>query len=142
MPYQVFPASDGHLIIACGNDGQFGALTRVLGLAGMDTDPEYATNALRVEHRAALCAVIARVTATRTKADLIAAFETAGVPAGPINTVAEALDEPQITARGMRIAPEGIAGLRTPIRFSRSNMALDRAAPLLGTGEPAFGERE
>lgn len=142
VPYQVFPSSDGHLIIACGNNRQFIALTRVLGLDGLDADPRYASNPLRVEHRDTLCAKIAEMTVTHTKAELIAKLEVAGVPAGPINTVAEALSESQIVARNMRIAPEGIEGLRTPILFSRSGMALHRAAPLLGTGDARFGESE
>ena len=134
VPYQVFPAADGHLIIACGNDRQFAALTRVLGMGGYAENPAYATNPARVANRAALVAEIAAITATRARADLIAALEGAGVPGGPINTVAEALSEPQIAARGLRIAPEGIPGLRTPLRFSRSPMALDRAGPALGSG--------
>lgn len=142
VPYQVFPSSDGHLIIACGNDRQFAALSRVLKLGGLATDPCYASNSRRVEHRDVLCAALAQATATRTSADLIAALEAASVPVGPINTVAEALEEPQIVARGMRIAPQGIDGLRTPIRFSRSVMTLDRAAPLLGASDAAFGETE
>ncbi|MFB2531618.1 CaiB/BaiF CoA transferase family protein [Paracoccus sp. p3-h83] len=139
VPYQVFPASDGHLIIACGNDRQFAALCRVLGLAGLADDPAYASNAARVAHRGRLCAAIAAATAARPRADLIAALEGAGVPGGPINTVAEALAEPQIAARDLRIAPEGIAGLRTPIRLSRSPLTTDRAAPALGAGRWRFG---
>ena len=54
------------------------------------------------------------------------------MPVGPINSVADALAEPQVIARGLQIAPEGIAGLRTPIAFSRSALVLDRAAPILG----------
>ncbi|MCI4661397.1 MAG: CoA transferase [Neomegalonema sp.] len=138
VPYQVFPASDGHLIIACGNDRQFAALAHTLDLEEVARDPDYATNPLRVAHREALCAHLAAATAARSKADLITALEAACVPVGPINTVAEALEEPQITARGMKIAPEGIAGLRTPIRFSRSHLSLDHAAPLLGQGRADF----
>ena len=82
--------------------------------------------------------MIAGQTALRTKAELIAALEQAGVPGGPINTVAEALADPQAAARGMLIEPEGIPGLRTPIAFSRSPLALDRAAPKLGGDEPQF----
>ncbi len=132
VPYQVFPSSDGHLIIACGNDRQFAALCRTLRLDKLPDDPAYATNSARVENRQSLGAMIAERTAARGKADLIASLETAGVPVGPINTVAEALAEPQIAVRGMQIAPEGIAGLRTPIRFSRSHMSLKKAAPALG----------
>lgn len=138
VPYQVFPASDGHLIIACGNDRQFASLCRVLGMDGATENPDYATNPARVANRAALCATIAAITATRPRADLIAALEGAGVPGGPINTVAEALAEPQIAARGLAVTPEGIPGLRTPIRFSRSPMVLDRAGPALGAGDWGF----
>ncbi|AUH66676.1 CaiB/BaiF CoA transferase family protein [Paracoccus zhejiangensis] len=132
VPYQVFPAADGHLIIACGNDRQFAALCRVLGLEGLAEDPDFATNPARVAHRDALTPRLSARTALRPKAELIAALEAAGVPGGPINSVAEALAEPQLVARGLQIAPEGITGLRTPIRFSRSPMVLDRAAPMLG----------
>lgn len=138
VPYQVFPAKDGHFIIACGNDRQFQALCGMLGLTAEAANPDYATNAGRVAHRDALCARIAGVTATRSKADLIAAMGAAGVPGGPINDVAEALAEPQIAARGMKIAPEGLPGLRTPIVFSRSDLVLDKASPALGDGEWHF----
>ncbi len=131
VPYQVFPASDGHLIIACGNDRQFAGLCRALALGPLAEDPAYATNPARVENREALCALIVGATSSRTRAAAIAALESEGVPAGPINSVADALAEPQVIARGLRIAPEGIPGLRTPIRFSRSELVLDRAAPML-----------
>ena len=136
VPYQAFPASDGHVIIACGNDRQFAALCRALGLEALAENPDYATNPARVANRAALVPLIAGATARTTRAAIIAALEEAGVPAGPINSVADALAEPQIEARGLRIAPEGIPGLRTPIAFSRSRLVLDRAAPLLPDREP------
>ena len=134
VPYQVFPASDGHVIIACGNDRQFAGLCRALGLGPLDADPAFATNPARVSNREALVPRIADATAQHSRAQIIAALEGAGVPAGPINSVADALAEPQVAARGMRIAPEGIPGLRTPISFSRSELSLGRAAPLLGQG--------
>ena len=140
VPYQLFPASDGHLIIACGNDRQFAALCRVLDLPALPGDPDYAANPARVAHRDRLVPILTAATARRTRAALIAALEAAGVPAGPVNDVAEALSEPQIAARGLRIAPEGIAGLRTPIRFGRSALTHDRAAPALGDGDWGFGE--
>lgn len=138
VPYQVFPAADGHLIIACGNDRQFTALCRVLGLEPLSADPRFATNPARVAHRAELVPLMTAATSTRPRTDLIAAMERAGVPAGPINTVAEALDDPQIAARAMRISPEGIPGLRTPIRFSRSPLVTEKAAPALGEGRWSF----
>ena len=136
VPYQAFPASDGHVIIACGNDRQFAGLCRALRLEGLAENPDYATNPARVANRAALVPLIAEATTRTTRAAIIAALEEAGVPAGPINSVADALAEPQIEARGLRIAPEGISGLRTPIAFSRSRLVLDRAAPLLPDREP------
>lgn len=131
VPYQLFPASDGHVIIACGNDRQFAGLCRALGLEELAEDPDYATNPARVANRDRLCPLIAGATARLPRAAIIAALEQAGVPAGPINSVADALAEPQIEARGLKIAPEGIPGLRTPITFSRSELVLDRAAPML-----------
>lgn len=133
-PYQLFAASDGHVIIACGNDRQFGALCAVLGLAGIERDSRYATNAARVAHRGELSGTLSGEIARWKKSDLIEALGRVNVPSGPINTVAEALADPQALARGMQIAPEGIAGLRTPINFSRSGLALRKAAPTLGAG--------
>ena len=141
VPYQVFPASDGHLIIACGNDRQFSALCDMLRLDGLAADPAFATNPARVSNRDRLCAMIAERTAERAKADLIAALVRAGVPGGPINTVAEALENPQIAARGLRIEAEGVPGLRTPITFSRSPLALGTASPVLGEGDWKFSSK-
>ncbi|PHR24753.1 MAG: CoA transferase [Hoeflea sp.] len=138
VPYEVFPTADGHLIIACGNDRQFRALCGVLGLDALADDPDYATNAARVTNRDALRVLIGGVTSSRDKAALIASLETAGVPGGPINTVAEALNDPQAVAREMVIEPEGISALRSPIRFSRSELALDKAGPRLGDGDWQF----
>ncbi|SET79364.1 CaiB/BaiF CoA transferase family protein [Paracoccus homiensis] len=138
VPYQLFPASDGHLIIACGNDRQFAALCRALDLPDLAADPDYATNPARVANRAALVPLLTQATQLRSRADLIAALEQVGVPAGPVNDVSEALADPQITARDLQIAPEGIAGLRSPMRFSRSDLVTDRAAPALGEGAWQF----
>ncbi len=135
VPYEVFPTADGHLIIACGNDRQFRALCRVLGLDTLTDDPDYATNAARVTNREALRVLISGVTSTRDKAALIASLEAAGVPGGPINTVAEALNDPQAVAREMVINPEGISALRRPIRFFRSELALDNGVPRVGDGD-------
>lgn len=138
VPYEVFPAGDGHLIIACGNDRQFRALCGVLGFTALADDPDYASNAGRVINREALRENIAAVTSTRDKAALIAALEAAGVPGGPINTVAEALSDPQALARELVIEPEGVSGLRSPMRFSRSCLALQKAGPRLGKGDWQF----
>lgn len=139
VPYQVFACADGHVVIACGNDRQFVALCEVLDLQSAAQQANYASNSGRVQGRAALCAEIAEATAGWEKAELIIALERASVPVGPIHTVAEALDDPQTHARNMRIAPEGLPALRTPVQFSRSPLHTERAAPLLG---PRIGQQE
>jgi len=138
VPYQVFPASDGHLVIACGNDGQFAALCDVLGLGDLATDARFATNECRVENRVELIDRLEMATQARTRADLIKALNAVGVPCGPINSVAEALNDPQTKHRAMQVAPEGVAGIRTPINFGRSTLDLTRTAPTLGNGAWAF----
>jgi crotonobetainyl-CoA:carnitine CoA-transferase CaiB-like acyl-CoA transferase len=130
-PYQVFDCSDGYIIIAVGNDAQYQRLCAALGAPDLATAPEYATNADRVALRDQLSALLTARTMTFTKEGLLSACESAGVPAGPINTLEEVYADPQIIARGMRIDPEGVPGVRTPIRFSDADMALEKASPKL-----------
>jgi crotonobetainyl-CoA:carnitine CoA-transferase CaiB-like acyl-CoA transferase len=131
-PYQTLPVADGHLIIACGNDGQFGRLVAILGLAELATDPKFSTNAARVENRVALTEAMEHETRKWNRDDLLAAMEKEGVPAGPINSVADVFADPQFLVREMRIEPEGVPGMRTPIRFSQSELELSKGAPTLG----------
>ncbi|MEI4488117.1 CoA transferase [Frigidibacter sp. MR17.14] len=132
VPYQVFDCADGFLIIATGNDGQYRRLCGLLGLPGLAEAPDYRTNADRIANREVLIATLSAATRGRTKADLLAACEAEGVPAGPINDMAEVFADPQILARAMRIAPEGVPGVRSPIRFAGGELALDAASPKLG----------
>ena len=131
-PYAVFDCADGWLILATGNDGQYQRLCAVLGLHDMATDPRFATNADRVSNRQAMTERLTAATRSWAKADLLAACEGAGVPAGPINDLAGVFADPQIVARGMQIAPGGVPGVRSPFRFSGAELALDRPAPRLG----------
>src|ERR1041384_4876286 len=85
VPYQVFPVADGHIIIATGNDSQFGKLCTVLGEPDIPARTEYRDNAGRLANRAALVAHLTTLTTKRTGADLLNALEAVGVPAGPIN---------------------------------------------------------
>ncbi len=142
VPYEVFATKDGDLIIACGNDRQFSTLCSVLGLSALASEPAYASNTARVTNRDDLFAKLSSVTETWTKSDLIDALESAGVPVGPINTVAEAFDDPQAIARDIVIAPEGRRGVRSPSLFSRSALAFDKAAPALGDGAWSFGSKK
>ena len=138
-PYAVFPCADGWFILAAGNDRQYLAAMKVLGI---DPRPEWATNAGRLEHRDTLFAAIEGATRQRKRDDLLAALEAAGVPIGPINTVEQAFADPQVVHRGMQIEvtrADGttLPGLRTPIRFSDAELALGRAAPKLGEADKA-----
>lgn len=142
MPYQVFDCADGWIIVAIGNDGQFHRFCSVLKTDGLADAPDYRTNAKRVEHRVALTGILNAITKGWTKAELLAACETAGVPAGPINDMAEVFQDPQVKARGMQVSDEGIPGVRTPIVFSDAELAVNRASPKLNSGEPRFGSRK
>ncbi|MFQ5623580.1 MAG: CaiB/BaiF CoA transferase family protein [Paracoccaceae bacterium] len=128
VPYQVFHAADGPLVIACGNDGQFVRLSEALG-AGFHRDPRFRTNNDRLEHRDALVALLEDRLAAMPRGDVIAAMEAAGVPAGPINNVGEAFSDPQAEFRGMAIPLDGHRGVRTPIRATGMELSLDRPAP-------------
>lgn len=131
-PYAVFDCADGWIIIATGNDGQYRRLCDVLGLPALGTAPEFATNADRIANRTAMTEALTRATKQRIKADLLSACEAAGVPAGPINDLAEVFADPQVIARGLHITPDGLNGVRTPITFSAAALALNRPAPKLG----------
>ncbi|HMO72557.1 MAG TPA: CaiB/BaiF CoA-transferase family protein, partial [Paracoccaceae bacterium] len=131
-PYAVFDCADGWIIIAVGNDGQFHHLCALLGIPGMADDPAFATNPDRVANRIAMTERLNAATRGFTRAALLAACEANGVPAGGINDIAEAFADPQVIARGMRIEPGGIPGIRTPVTFSEAPLALDRPAPKLG----------
>jgi crotonobetainyl-CoA:carnitine CoA-transferase CaiB-like acyl-CoA transferase len=129
-PYQTFETKDGYVNIAVGNDGQFARCCAVLGLKDLADDSRFATNAARVANRALLIDRMSEATRTRTSAELLAKFEAATVPAGPINSVGEALEDEQIAARGMRIRPEGVPGLRGPWQFSDAQLSTDQTAPV------------
>ena len=131
-PYAVFDCKDGWLILATGNDGQYQRLCKILGLEGMASAPGFLTNADRIANRAEMTERLTAATKTWAKADLLAACEAEGVPAGPINDLAEVFADPQVVARGMQIAPGGMKGVRSPMSFSGAELALDRPAPRLG----------
>jgi crotonobetainyl-CoA:carnitine CoA-transferase CaiB-like acyl-CoA transferase len=139
VPYQVFPAADGHVIIASGNDAQFGKLCDVLGEPALAQEASYKTNAGRVTNRAALVAHISGLTRRFKRADILAKLETVNVPAGPINDLDDVFADPQVLHRGMRLALSSdaakdgtIPGVRTPITIDGQGMAAERPAPRLG----------
>lgn len=135
-PYQVFDCADGHIIIATGNDGQYHRLCDILGLAGLKTAPEFMTNADRVANRDKLEEHLTMGTKQMTKADLLAACEKEGVPAGPINTMDEVFKDPQVVHRGMQVELDGIPSVRSPMKFSDAELVMDRPSPKLGQDNP------
>ena len=137
VPYQSFVAADGHLIVAVGNDGQFRRFVEVLGCAELADDPQFASNSGRVQHRDALVPLLQAKMLERGKAEWLAVLEAAGVPAGPINDVAEVFAEPQIQARAMQVNvphPQNpdLQLVGNPIKLSRTPVAYASAPPTLG----------
>ncbi len=138
-PYQVFPVTDGHVIIASGNNGQFVKLCGVLGAPELAENPAYKDNIGRLAHRAELVERVCALSARMSSAELLAKLEAAGVPAGPINDLEQVFSDPQVIHRRMRVdspsaaAKDGkIPGVRTPIILDGVPMAADRPAPQLG----------
>ena len=137
VPYQVFAAADGHVIIAVGNDAQYARFCEIAGRPDLATDPRFARNAGRVRNRAQLVPMLEEIVRTRPVGFWTERLEAAGIPCGPINSIAQALADPQIVARGLQVElPHPRAGtvalVGTPIRMSASPPALDRAPPTLG----------
>ena len=137
VPYQVFEAADGHMILAVGNDGQFAKFCAVAGRPDLAADARFATNAGRVRHREQLVPIVAGLMRTRIRADWLAALEAAKVPCGPINDLAEVFADPQVRDRGMTTTmPHPLAGVvelvASPIKLAATPPSMRRAPPLLG----------
>lgn len=134
-PYQPFACSDGMVIIAVGNDGQFRALCGALGLEAED---RFATNALRVASREALAPLIAAKTEGFTMQGLMQALEAAGVPCGPVNTIDQVFAEPQAIHRGLTVEQtradlaDPVRTVASPIRLSKTPVRYDAPPPRLG----------
>jgi len=137
-PYQPFPCTDGMVVIAVGNDGQFRALAGALGAPGLGADPRFLTNALRIEHRAVLTAELSALTAGLSMKALMATLEGAGVPCGPVNTIDQVFDERQAKHRRLEVTQmrgDLSAPVRTvasPIRMSATPVSYDLPPPALG----------
>ncbi|WP_288486902.1 CaiB/BaiF CoA-transferase family protein [uncultured Acidovorax sp.] len=143
-PYQDFPTQDGNMLLAIGNDGQFQRFCAAAGQPQWASDERFATNTLRVKHRAELIPAMEAVTRTRTTAAWIALLEDKAVPCGPINTIAQAFDDAQVKARGLAVSlprwKDGevgdgithITGVASPLRLSATPPVLRNAPPALG----------
>ncbi|HWH18240.1 MAG TPA: CaiB/BaiF CoA-transferase family protein [Allosphingosinicella sp.] len=130
-PYQTFAVADGYVIVAVGNDGQFRKLCGLLGLTAVGEDERFATNADRVRNRQALDAALAPSIAQRRRDELLTALTSAGIPAGPINDVAQVFADPQVIARGMRIDVDGVPSIASPIIIDGKRQVAERPSPAL-----------
>lgn len=142
VPYQAFACRDGYLMLAVGNDAQFEKLAVLLGRPEWASDRRYASNAARVAARSELVAQIGTILSARDKAFWLMSFAQAGIPASPINTLAEVFADSQVQARGMRVElPHPLAGvvpqIANPVKFSASPVQYRNAAPLLGADTEA-----
>ncbi|MFT5540169.1 MAG: crotonobetainyl-CoA:carnitine CoA-transferase CaiB-like acyl-CoA transferase [Alphaproteobacteria bacterium] len=139
VPYQAFQVRDGHVVIAVGTDSQFTKLCNVLGLGELACNPAFATNEARVANRDDLIPKLEQALAPQVTVQVIADLEVAGIPVGPINSIADAFADPQAVHRAMRISIADVAaaggavpGLRTPIRIDGVSPVADRPSPRLG----------
>ena len=137
VPYQDFPTADGHMILAIGNDGQFAKFCEAVGHAEWASDERFATNAARVTHRQALIPMIQAVTQTRNTSAWVSLLENLGVPCGPIHTVDQVYQDPQVRARDMTFEMQHptagpIPLVASPIRMSETPVAYRHAPPMLG----------
>ncbi|KTT73877.1 CaiB/BaiF CoA transferase family protein [Sphingomonas endophytica] len=137
VPYQVFDAADGAFVIACGNDGQFVALCDAIGLPDLPHDSRFTRNPDRVANRDTLVPILAAHFLTGRVADWIARIHPRGVPVGPINDIAQALAEPQATARDMLVSiphplNPAFKAVGSPIKMSDTPVAYASPPPMLG----------
>jgi crotonobetainyl-CoA:carnitine CoA-transferase CaiB-like acyl-CoA transferase len=137
-PYQDFKTSDGNVLLAIGNDGQFARFCAAVQQPTVAQDARFATNTVRVQHRSALLAWMEPLMQTRTTANWIALLEDKAVPCGPINTVAQAFADPQVLARGIeQVLPTAAGALpmktvASPVRLSATPVQYRSAPPALG----------
>ncbi len=142
VPYRTYPAADGDLALAVGNDRQFAVLAAELGHPEWAEDPRFATNPERVRNRDLVDEMVGEKIADRTRAEWVAAFDRAGIPSGPINRVSEALSSAQTKARDMVVGLEhSVAGsirmLGLPIQMSGTPASIRHEPPVLGADTDA-----
>ena len=137
VPYQPFRTRDGDVILACGNDNLFRKFCEAAGCQHLSNDARFASNGKRVENRAELTRLLGEVFAKKTTGEWVDLLEGAGVPNGPINTIAQVYDEPQVKARGVRVELTNVSGVKVPLvaspmRFSETPIEYRLAPPALG----------
>lgn len=136
VPYQVFEAADGELVLAVGNDSQFAKFCEAAGV-GFAQEERFRKNADRVRNRAILVPLLEQVLRARTVNDWVSLLEPLGIPVGPINDLAQVFDHPQVRSRNMRIElPHPLSGsvaqVASPIKMSATPPQYHSAPPMLG----------
>ena len=137
VPYQTFKTSDGALILACGNDNLFNKFCEVAECEHLAKDPRFCTNGERVKNREEITALLNVIFLGKTTKQWVSLLEQAGVANGPINTIEDVFEEPQVLARGMKFElPHAVAGSVTlvgsPMKFSHTPLKHEIAPPALG----------
>jgi formyl-CoA transferase len=145
VPYQVFAASDQAIVIAVGNDGQFARFAALLGHAEWARDQAFATNAARVAARGQLVPAIAAIIAARPASEWLEQLEQQGIPAGPINSILQALADPQAAFRGMQVSANGgalgvVPMVGSPVRLDGERIDAPSPPPALGEHGDILGE--
>ena len=136
-PYQVFPCADGPLMFCVGTDAQFVKFCDMMKHPEWADDSRFKTNSARKQHEAQLVEMISAVTVTKTRDEWIQLLQAAKIPGGRVNTVAEALEQPQVKARNLIGEMEHpvygkVQFVKNPLQHSGLNIAYDQAPPLLG----------
>ena len=137
VPYCAVSTSDGYIILAVGNDEQFKNFNKIFDAEWYRKD-KFKTNPARLENRDELLYLIERKTINFSSADLLIECENFGVPAGPINTLEDVFNDPQILHRGMKIDLDGVPSVKNPIIFSDMEMSYDSPSPNLGDSNQKF----
>ncbi|TMV09637.1 CoA transferase [Ruegeria sediminis] len=136
VPYDVYQTSDGHVILAVGNDSQFRRLCGFLGLDEVPGDPRFTTNPARLENRDALNAMLRPALQARQMRDVIAGLEALKVPVGPVQTLDQVFDTDQVAARQMQISMQAAPGqvqlIGNPLKFTRTPVTYRHAPPTFG----------
>jgi crotonobetainyl-CoA:carnitine CoA-transferase CaiB-like acyl-CoA transferase len=139
VPYKVLPCSDGHVILAAGNDVQFKRFCDFAGAPELAADPRFTSNAQRVRNREALYAILPELTLRKTQEEWVEGLSALGVPSGPVNTLDRVFADPQVLHREMKISMPypGAAGgavdlIGNPVKYSETQVDYRHAPPRLG----------
>ena len=136
-PYQPFKTKDGYVILAIGNDGQFQRFCEEAACRELADDERFKTNPLRNTHRPELIPLLDKIMETRSSGEWIATLKEVAVPCGPINTIEEVFEDPQVQHRGLKIELDHpvsgkVSNVANPIKFSDTPIEYSKAAPMLG----------